>query len=225
MATVLKPSKPKSDSAAKPGKMTYYFGQTRTDGKAEMKQLLGGKGANLADMTSIGLPVPPGFTITTAVCDGYYKNGKKLPTGLMDEVKKSIAMLEKELGKKFGDKTDPLLMSAHLEHVPDGRRIVDRDDLRQILCACDECRHDRKSAQQLAWRALNELRLVDATMPSHTRGMLWSWESLVDLWHTQYAGHGADVVALTRELVDLDDRLIDARDSYLYMIARLRGEA
>src|SRR5687767_2908445 len=109
MATVVKPSKPKSSdkseaTAAKPGKMTYYFGQTRTDGKADQRQLLGGKGANLADMTSIGLPVPPGFTITTAVCDGYYKNGKKLPAGLMDEVKKSISMLEKELGKKFGDK-------------------------------------------------------------------------------------------------------------------------
>ncbi len=114
MATVVKPSKPKASdsSAAKPGKMTYYFGQTRTDGKADQRQLLGGKGANLADMTSIGLPVPPGFTITTAVCDAYYKNGKKLPAGLMDEVKKSIAMLEKELGKKFGDKTDPLLMSV-----------------------------------------------------------------------------------------------------------------
>jgi pyruvate, orthophosphate dikinase len=97
---------------AKANKMTYYFGKTRTDGKADQRQLLGGKGANLADMTSIGLPVPPGFTITTEVCDAYYKNGKKLPAGLMDEVKKSIAMLEKELGKKFGDKTDPLLMSV-----------------------------------------------------------------------------------------------------------------
>ncbi len=96
---------------AKPGKMTYYFGQTRTDGKADQRQLLGGKGANLADMTSIGLPVPPGFTITTAVCDAYYKTARssRRPD---DEVKKSIAMLEKELGKKFGDKTDPLLMSV-----------------------------------------------------------------------------------------------------------------
>lgn len=112
MATVVKPSKKPETTPAKPGKMTYYFGQTRTDGKADQRLLLGGKGANLADMTSIGLPVPPGFTITTAVCDAYYKNGKKLPAGLMDEVKKSIAMLEKELGKKFGDKTDPLLMSV-----------------------------------------------------------------------------------------------------------------
>ena len=74
---------------------------------ASEKALLGGKGANLAEMTSIGLPVPPGFTITTEVCDLYYKNGRKLPAGLMAEVKKQIAALEKETGKKFGDKRDP----------------------------------------------------------------------------------------------------------------------
>ena len=84
-------------------KMIYYFGRTKTEGKGEQKELLGGKGANLAEMTSIGLPVPPGFTITTEVCDLYYKSGRKLPAGLMDEVGKNIAMLEKELGKKFGD--------------------------------------------------------------------------------------------------------------------------
>ncbi|MCA9260392.1 MAG: pyruvate, phosphate dikinase, partial [Planctomycetales bacterium] len=74
--------------------------------------LLGGKGANLADMTSIGLPVPPGFTITTECCDLYYKNGKKLPPGLMDQVRKNVGMLEKELGKKFGDTQSPLLVSV-----------------------------------------------------------------------------------------------------------------
>ena len=62
--------------------MIYYFGQTKTEGKGKQKQLLGGKGANLAEMTSIGLPVPPGFTITTEVCDLYYKSGRKLPAGL-----------------------------------------------------------------------------------------------------------------------------------------------
>ncbi|MDX1964509.1 MAG: pyruvate, phosphate dikinase [Pirellulales bacterium] len=92
--------------------MTYYFGKTRCDGKGDQKSLLGGKGANLADMTSIGLPVPPGFTITTAVCDAYYKSGKKLPAGLMDDVKKAVSMLEKELGKKFGDPNHPLLVSV-----------------------------------------------------------------------------------------------------------------
>src|SRR6188472_3125280 len=93
-------------------KMAYYFGKTKTEGKSTQKQLLGGKGANLADMTSIGLPVPPGFTITTEVCDLYYKHKQKLPPGLMDEVTKNVAMLEKELGKKFGDNKNPLLVSV-----------------------------------------------------------------------------------------------------------------
>ena len=75
--------------------MTYYFGHTKTEGKGNQKQLLGGKGANLADMTSIGLPVPPGFTITTEVCDLYYKSGRKLPAGLMDEVAKNVAHARK----------------------------------------------------------------------------------------------------------------------------------
>lgn len=93
-------------------KMTYYFGKTRTDGTGVSKQILGGKGANLAEMTSIGLPVPPGFTITTEVCDAYYKSGKQLPAGLMDDVKANVALLEKELGKSFGDDKNPLLVSV-----------------------------------------------------------------------------------------------------------------
>ncbi|HYE63753.1 MAG TPA: pyruvate, phosphate dikinase [Phycisphaerales bacterium] len=97
---------------AKPGKMVYYFGKTRTEGAADMKLLLGGKGANLADMTSIGLPVPPGFTITTDTCAAYYRNGQRLPHGLMNEVHRNIAMLEKELGKRFNDNTNPLLVSV-----------------------------------------------------------------------------------------------------------------
>ncbi len=94
------------------GRMTYYFGKTRTDGTGVSKQILGGKGANLAEMTSIGLPVPPGFTITTECCNLYYKNGRKLPPGLLDDVKKNIAIMEKELGKKFGDDKNPLLVSV-----------------------------------------------------------------------------------------------------------------
>lgn len=97
---------------SKPGKMVYYFGKSKTEGEANMKMLLGGKGANLADMTSIGLPVPPGFTITTDTCAAYYKAGQRLPHGLMNEVHKNIAMLEKELGKKFGDNSNPLLVSV-----------------------------------------------------------------------------------------------------------------
>ena len=93
-------------------KLIYYFGQIRTDGNGKQKELLGGKGANLAEMTGIGLPVPPGFTITTAVCDLYYKRGRKLPRELMDGVKKTVGTLEKELGKKFGDRKNPLLVSV-----------------------------------------------------------------------------------------------------------------
>ncbi len=98
--------------ASRAPKMTYYFGSTKTEGNGKQKQLLGGKGANLAEMTSIGLPVPPGFTITTEVCDLYYKSKEKLPTGLMDAVNKNIKMLEKELGKKFGNNKSPLLVSV-----------------------------------------------------------------------------------------------------------------
>ena len=93
-------------------KMVYYFGKRKTEGKGKSKNLLGGKGTNLAEMTSIGLPVPPGFTITTEVCDAYYKAGEKLPSGLMDQVNKAVSLLEKELGKKFGDDSNPLLVSV-----------------------------------------------------------------------------------------------------------------
>ena len=99
---------PKSDSQ----RLIYYFGATRTDGRGDQKPLLGGKGANLAEMTSLGLPVPPGFTITTASCDLYYKHGQKLPPGLMDEVRRQIGVLEKETGKRFGDRHNLLLVSV-----------------------------------------------------------------------------------------------------------------
>ncbi len=118
MATVMKrrssPAPKPAKAAAKSSgeRMIYYFGATRTDGRGNQKPLLGGKGANLAEMTSIGLPVPPGFTITTACCDLYYKHKKQLPPGLMDDVRKNIAVLEKEIGKTLGDRDDPLLVSV-----------------------------------------------------------------------------------------------------------------
>lgn len=92
--------------------MIYYFGKTRTDGGGALKELLGGKGANLAEMTGIGLPVPPGFTITTEVCAMYGRAGKQLPPGLLAGVRTNVATLEKELGKKFGDQDNPLLVSV-----------------------------------------------------------------------------------------------------------------
>ncbi|MDX1683058.1 MAG: PEP/pyruvate-binding domain-containing protein, partial [Phycisphaeraceae bacterium] len=102
----------KSKKKSKKKQRCYYFGQTRTDGDSSMKQLLGGKGANLAEMTSIGLPVPPGFTITTETCAEYYKVGEKLPKGLMDEVEKNVSRIEKETGKELGADDNPLLVSV-----------------------------------------------------------------------------------------------------------------
>ena len=93
-------------------KFVYFFGGGKAEGKGTMKDLLGGKGAGLAEMTNIGLPVPAGFTITAEVCDFYYKSVKKYPQGFAQEVKKNLARLEKLVGKKLGDPEDPLLVSV-----------------------------------------------------------------------------------------------------------------
>lgn len=93
-------------------KYVYYFGGKKADGKANMKTLLGGKGANLAEMVNIGLPVPAGFTITTEVCTAYYKNKKKYPKELKGQVLKALEKTEKQMGMKFGDKDNPLLLSV-----------------------------------------------------------------------------------------------------------------
>ncbi len=93
-------------------KYVYYFSKSGAEGNASMKNLLGGKGANLAEMCSIGIPVPPGFTISTEACVYYYKNNEKHPEGLEEQVKENLAKLEKDLGKKFGDDTNPLLVSV-----------------------------------------------------------------------------------------------------------------
>jgi len=92
-------------------KYVYFFGKGKAEGKAEMKNLLGGKGANLAEMTNIGLPVPAGFTISTEVCTYYYANKKSFPKSLQSEVKKAIAKIEKAMGAKVGDVKNPLLVS------------------------------------------------------------------------------------------------------------------
>lgn len=93
-------------------KWVYGFGAGRNDGKAEMRNLLGGKGANLAEMASIGLPVPPGFTITTEVCTYYYANGKQYPTELKAQVAEALARIEEAVGLRFGDERKPLLVSV-----------------------------------------------------------------------------------------------------------------
>jgi pyruvate,orthophosphate dikinase len=93
-------------------KLVYNFGDGSAEGKAGMKNLLGGKGANLAEMCSLGLPVPPGFTITTEVCVGYYANGRKLPDQLAAQVDDALGQIEQKVGAKFGDAASPLLVSV-----------------------------------------------------------------------------------------------------------------
>ena len=93
-------------------KHVYFFGGGKADGNGSQKNLLGGKGANLAEMGLIGIPVPAGFTITTEVCTYYYDHGKKYPTTLDAEIEANIAKVEKVMGKKFGDLNNPLLLSV-----------------------------------------------------------------------------------------------------------------
>ncbi|MBN8828818.1 MAG: pyruvate, phosphate dikinase [Sphingobacteriia bacterium] len=93
-------------------KYVYTFGDGKAEGESKMRDLLGGKGANLAEMCKIGLPVPPGFTITTDVCVHYYKNNKQIPISLTDQVKAGIQYIENIIGHKFGDTKNPLLVSV-----------------------------------------------------------------------------------------------------------------
>jgi pyruvate,orthophosphate dikinase len=90
----------------------YFFGNGKAEGDAGMKNLLGGKGANLAEMTNLGIPVPPGFTISTEVCVAYYENSRKWPIGLEQEVDENLRKLEQAIGAKFGDSENPLLVSV-----------------------------------------------------------------------------------------------------------------
>src|SRR6188472_1978451 len=103
-------TKPASGQAK--GKWVYSFGDGRAEGKASMRNLLGGKGAGLAEMANLGLPVPPGFTITTDVCTYYYAHDKQYPKDLRGQVEKALAQVGRITGKTFGDKSNPLLVSV-----------------------------------------------------------------------------------------------------------------
>jgi pyruvate,orthophosphate dikinase len=103
-------AKPASGQAK--GKWVYSFGDGRAEGKASMRDLLGGKGAGLAEMANLGLPVPPGFTITTDVCSYYYAHDKQYPKDLRGQVEKALAQVGRITGKTFGDKSNPLLVSV-----------------------------------------------------------------------------------------------------------------
>ena len=93
-------------------KYVYFFGKGHADGNEKMKNLLGGKGANLAEMVNIGIPVPAGFTLTTEVCTAYYDNKRKYPKELKGDVENALKKVEKIMGCPFGDKDNPLLVSV-----------------------------------------------------------------------------------------------------------------
>jgi len=102
----------KTRTTARSKKWVYLFVGGKAEGNAQMRALLGGKGAGLAEMTNAGLPVPPGFTITTEACNAYFASNKKLPAGLWDQVEKALAGVEKATGKRLGDIKNPLLVSV-----------------------------------------------------------------------------------------------------------------
>ena len=111
MAKKAKAKKPAAKAKASK-KMIYFFGKGKADGEGTMKGLLGGKGAGLAEMTNAGIPVPPGFTITTEVCTSFFENGKKLPAGFEENMMQYVKKLEDAENKKFGDAVSPLLVSV-----------------------------------------------------------------------------------------------------------------
>ena len=112
MATKTKAARARAKKAPRKVKYVYFFGGGKAEGRGDMKELLGGKGAGLAEMTRLGLPVPAGFTITTEACAAYYELGRRFPAGLKEEVTKNVRKLERVTGKKFGDPDDPLLVSV-----------------------------------------------------------------------------------------------------------------
>src|SRR5215831_3789428 len=93
-------------------KWVYTFGDGKAEGAADMRDLLGGKGANLAEMSNLALPVPPGFTITTEVCTTFYDNDRRYPTELQSQVASALKKVEEITGRKFGDPKTPLLVSV-----------------------------------------------------------------------------------------------------------------
>src|SRR3954466_10186794 len=109
---VAKPAAKATAVAVKAGKWVYTFGDGKAEGKAGLKDLLGGKGANLAEMANLGLPVPPGFTIPTSVCTYFYAHGKTYPKELKTQVEKALDYVGKLAGKAFGDSKNPLLVSV-----------------------------------------------------------------------------------------------------------------
>src|SRR5579871_4587638 len=106
------PKPSRASAAPRAARWVYPFGGGKAEGRADMRNLLGGKGAGLAEMANLGLPVPPGFTITTDVCTSYYAHGNTYPKGLREQVEKALVQVGRITGKTFGDEKNPLLVSV-----------------------------------------------------------------------------------------------------------------
>ena len=110
--TLAQPGTSRERAHRAPKRYIYAWGGGHAEGNAQMRDMLGGKGAGLAEMTTAGLPVPPGFTITTEACNDYFAGGERLPAGLWDDVLEAVKEVERETGKGFGDPANPLLVSV-----------------------------------------------------------------------------------------------------------------
>ena len=141
--------------------MSNKWGYLFEEGNADMRNLLGGKGANLAEMTNLGLPIPQGFTVTTEACTEYYNSGKTIPQEVQDQIFEALADLEKKQGKKFGDTENPLLVS-----VRSGARASMPGMMDTILNLGLQVEDVKKAAAHL-----KEIGLVDE-MPSISEGRL-----------------------------------------------------
>ena len=130
-------------------KWVYTFGNGSAEGDASMRNLLGGKGANLAEMNTVGLPVPPGFTVTTEVCTYYYNNNKTYPSDLKDQVRQAVSYVEGIMGKKFADAENPLLFSvrsgkAFISHLYDSKGIPAESEFIRETAVPSPCLWTRK---------------------------------------------------------------------------------
>ena len=147
MPTKTKPSKPKKPLFRKSVKYVYSFGSGKADGNGKMKALLGGKGANLAEMTRIRLPVPAGFTISTDVCTYFYENQSTYPPSLERQIDEAIAKIEHSMGKKLGDPVNPLLLAV---------RSGARDSMPGMMDTILNLGLNDKTVRALAERSRNE---------------------------------------------------------------------
>jgi phosphoenolpyruvate synthase/pyruvate phosphate dikinase len=139
-------------AARKARQFVYAFGGGHADGNAKMKDLLGGKGANLAEMAEIGLPVPPGFTISTEVCTYFYAHGRRYPGGLSAEVAKALHRVEQLVGKRFGDPANPLLVSVRSGARASMPGMMDNPQPRSNGSTAGDRRADQESALPCSYR-------------------------------------------------------------------------